>query len=117
MGVLVQLQQTSTLQTITMIRAVAFALVVAVAAAAYVPILDVDRSYPIRDEFDRPIYSVGDKVNFDVRTKTVRTDQDVPIVPAVAYHAPVAYHAAPALYHAAPAAYHAAPYAAGAYLI
>ena len=87
---------------------VVFALLVAVASAAFIPVLDVDRSYPIRDEFDRPIYTLGDKAAFDVRTKTVRTEQDVPIVPAVAYHAaPVAYHAAPLAYAAAPIAYRA----------
>ncbi|KAF0310600.1 hypothetical protein FJT64_018395 [Amphibalanus amphitrite] len=100
-----------------MIRAVVFALIVAVASAAFIPVLDVDRSYPIRDEFDRPIYTLGQKAAFDVRTKTARTEQDVPIVPvapAVTYHAaaPVAYHAAPVSYHAAPLAYHASPYAA-----
>ena len=71
-----------------------FALLVAVASAAFIPLVDVDRSYPIRDEFDRPIYTLGQKAAFDVRTKTVRTSQDVPIVPAVTYAAPVAYHAA-----------------------
>ena len=89
---------------------VVFALVVAVASAAFIPVVDVDRSFPYRDEFDRPIYSLGDKVAFDVRTKTARTSQDVPIVPAVSYAAaPVAYAAAPVAYHAAPLAYRYPP--------
>ncbi|XP_037074517.1 uncharacterized protein LOC119095901 [Pollicipes pollicipes] len=93
-----------------MIRAVVFALVVACATAAFLPVVDVDRSFPVRDEFDRPIYTLGDKAAFDVRTKTLRTEQDVPIVP-VAPVAPVAYHAAPVAYHTAPIAYRASPLA------
>jgi len=107
-----------------MLRVVAFALVLAVASAAYIPlgysgVYDVDRSYPIRDEQDRPIITTGDKFAFDVRTKAYRTDQDVPVVPAVA--APVAYHAAAPVayaagaYHAAPVGFHAGAYAAPFY--
>ena len=84
-----------------------FVLLVAVASAAVIPVLDVDRAYPYRDEFDRPIATIGQKIAFDVRTKAARTEQDVPVVPAVAYHAPALTYAA------APVAYAAAPYAFG----
>ena len=69
---------------------VLFALVVAVASAAFIPVLDVDRSFPARDEFDQPIVTAGQKIAFDVRTKSLRTAHDMPIVPYAAFGYPAA---------------------------